>query len=166
VKAGNALAVIANPSPASFSHAMAEAAAEVLRNRGYEICSHDLYAEKFDPVQRSGEGGNRASSDELVETHCRQLARADLILVFHPNWWGQPPAILKGWRARKRSHGIDARESRAGVQYVEHDVEARGRGFRQSSRRIVEELRFRPVRSRALRASCLRTDVVQHAAAA
>jgi putative NADPH-quinone reductase len=25
------------------------------------------------------------------------LAVADLILVFHPNWWSQPPAIVKGW---------------------------------------------------------------------
>ena len=27
----------------------------------------------------------------------RPSARADLILIFHPNWWGQPPAILEGW---------------------------------------------------------------------
>jgi NAD(P)H dehydrogenase (quinone) len=37
------------------------------------------------------------SSNALVEQHCSELARADLIIIFHPNWWGQPPAILKGW---------------------------------------------------------------------
>ena len=26
-----------------------------------------------------------------------ELASADGIVVIHPNWWGQPPAILKGW---------------------------------------------------------------------
>ena|SRR3990172_9526691 len=92
-----ALIVIANPSSNSLSHAMAVAAERVLMARGYDIAAHDLYAERFDPVQPAGEGSNTASSDKLVEQHCSELARADLILVFHPNWWGQPPAILKGW---------------------------------------------------------------------
>jgi NAD(P)H dehydrogenase (quinone) len=92
-----ALIVIANPSPSSLSHAMASAAERVLVAHGYEIAAHDLYAEHFDPVQPTGEASNTTSSDALVEQHCLELARADLILVFHPNWWGQPPAILKGW---------------------------------------------------------------------
>ena len=92
-----AVIVVANPSPNSLSHAMASAAERVLVARGYEIASHDLYAEHFDPVQLTGEDGNVVSSNVLVEQHCSELARADLILVVHPNWWGQPPAILKGW---------------------------------------------------------------------
>ncbi|MDB6092079.1 MAG: NADPH-dependent reductase family protein [Gammaproteobacteria bacterium] len=92
-----ALIVIANPSPNSLSHAMASTAERVLVTRDYEIAYHDLYAEHFDPVQPTGEDGNVGSSNVLVEQHCAELARADLILVFHPNWWGQPPAILKGW---------------------------------------------------------------------
>jgi NAD(P)H dehydrogenase (quinone) len=92
-----ALIVVANPSPNSLSHAMASAAERVLVARGYEIAYHDLYAEHFDPVQPTGEDGNVVSSNVLVEQHCAELARADLILVLHPNWWGQPPAILKGW---------------------------------------------------------------------
>jgi NAD(P)H dehydrogenase (quinone) len=92
-----ALIVIAHPNAASLSHAFASTAEQVLIDRGYEIERHDLYAEHFDPVQPTGEDGNTTSSDAVVEQHCSQLARADLILVFHPNWWGQPPAILKGW---------------------------------------------------------------------
>lgn len=92
-----ALIVVANPSPNSLSHAMAFAAKQVLLARGYEIAYHDLYAEHFDPVQPTGEAGNVGSSNGLVEQHCSELARADLIIIFHPNWWGQPPAILKGW---------------------------------------------------------------------
>lgn len=92
-----ALIVVANPSTNSLSHSMASAANQVLLARGYEIAYHDLYAEHFDPVQPTGEAGNVASSNALVEQHCSELARADLIIVFHPNWWGQPPAILKGW---------------------------------------------------------------------
>jgi NAD(P)H dehydrogenase (quinone) len=92
-----ALIVVANPSPNSLSHAMASAAKRVLVARGHEIAYHDLYAEHFDPVQPTGEEGNVGSSNGLVEQHCSELARADLIIIFHPNWWGQPPAILKGW---------------------------------------------------------------------
>jgi putative NADPH-quinone reductase len=92
-----ALSIVAHPSANSFSHAMAVAAHRVLESQGYQLAVHDLYAEGFDPVQPTGESGNTVSAHELVELHCGQLARADLILVFHPNWWGQPPAILKGW---------------------------------------------------------------------
>jgi NAD(P)H dehydrogenase (quinone) len=95
-----ALVVIANPSPSSLSHAMAEVAERALINRGYEVAAHDLYVERFDPVQPVGEIANTGSSDALVERHCSELSRADLILIFHPNWWGQPPAILKGWLDR------------------------------------------------------------------
>lgn len=76
---------------------MASTAQRVLVDRGYQTAFHDLYAERFDPIQPTGEDSNVSSSDMLVEQHCAELARADLILVFHPNWWGQPPAILKGW---------------------------------------------------------------------
>ena len=92
-----ALIVVATPNPASFSHAMADAAAGVLTAEGYSLAVHDLYAEHFNPVQPVGEAHNHASEDALVEAHCDELARARLILICHPNWWGQPPAILKGW---------------------------------------------------------------------
>jgi putative NADPH-quinone reductase len=92
-----ALIIVANPSPNSLSHAMAAAAERVLAARGYSIAQHDLYAEHFDPIQSVGEASNTSSSDPLVEQHCSELVRADLILIFHPNWWSQPPAILKGW---------------------------------------------------------------------
>ncbi|QWF17455.1 NAD(P)H-dependent oxidoreductase [Lysobacter capsici] len=89
--------IVANPSPTSLSHAMAQVARDVLSGHGYRVAFHDLYAEQFNPVQPTGESGNVGSSDPLVERHCEELARADLIAIFHPNWWGQPPAILKGW---------------------------------------------------------------------
>jgi NAD(P)H dehydrogenase (quinone) len=92
-----ALIIIANPSRASFSHAMADVAEAVLRSRGYRIARHDLYAEGFDPVQRIAESSHTTSDDGLVEQHCRELGEADLVLLFHPNWWSQPPAIMKGW---------------------------------------------------------------------
>lgn len=93
----NALLVVAHPSNTSFTHAMAATACEVLQIEGYKIQMHDLYAEDFDPIQRRSEAGNSVSQDPLVEQHCSELENADLVLIFHPNWWSQPPAILKGW---------------------------------------------------------------------
>ena len=93
----NALLVVGHPTPHSFSHAMADVAEEVLLAGDCRCVRHDLYAEGFNPVQPVPESGNAASDDPLVEAHCRDLAAADLILGFHPNWWSQPPAIVKGW---------------------------------------------------------------------
>jgi NAD(P)H dehydrogenase (quinone) len=92
-----ALIIVASPNPGSFCHAMTSVAIEALAEGGYEIALHDLYAESFEPIQPTGEQSNTSSTDQLVEEHCVQLATAELILVFHPNWWGQLPAILKGW---------------------------------------------------------------------
>jgi NAD(P)H dehydrogenase (quinone) len=92
-----ALIIIANPGSASFSHAIAAAAEASLAKGGCAIIRHDLYAEGFNPVQPTGEAANTQSEDPLVERHCADLAAADLIVICHPNWWGQPPAILKGW---------------------------------------------------------------------
>jgi NAD(P)H dehydrogenase (quinone) len=93
----NALLVIAHPSPTSLSHAMADISEKILREQGYTSKRHDLYAQGFNPVQSTGEAGNTQSDDLLVEQHCDDLCAADLVLIFHPNWWSQPPAILKGW---------------------------------------------------------------------
>jgi len=92
-----ALLVVANPSPASFAHAMARAARAAFAAAGCTVIFHDLYAEGFDPVLRTGEAGNVAGDDALVERHVADLVAADVIAVFHPNWWGQPPAIMTGW---------------------------------------------------------------------
>ncbi|MDP2211364.1 MAG: NAD(P)H-dependent oxidoreductase [Candidatus Aquicultor sp.] len=34
------------------------------------------------------------------------LTTADGIVIIHPNWWGQPPAILKGWIDRVIRPGV------------------------------------------------------------
>ena len=99
-----ALSVLAHPGPQSFTHAMAQAAQAVLEQRGYTVAAHDLYAERFDPVQPNGEAQNTTSADALVELHCEQLARADLVLVFHPNWWGRRPERGRHPVKRTRRH--------------------------------------------------------------
>jgi putative NADPH-quinone reductase len=100
------LELLCNPRPASFNRALADLARASLSVAGHEVLFHDLYAENFDPVLDSAELARGFSLDPLVQSHCRQLAEADGLFIVHPDWWGQPPALLKGWIDRVLRQGI------------------------------------------------------------
>ncbi len=89
--------ILAHPDKSSFNHAIARTAVDELQKKGHYVYFHDLYEEGFDPVLQGGEIVKGAKLPSLVENHCREIARAKGIIIVHPNWWGQPPAILKGW---------------------------------------------------------------------
>ncbi len=113
------LIVVAHPSPASFNRAIADTAADEARRLGHEVVLHDLCAEKFDPVMPAEELPKNAPLPPDIARHCDDLRAADGLVVVHPNWWGQPPAILTGW--------ID-RVVRPGVAY-EFSVGDKGEGM-------------------------------------
>lgn len=98
--------ILAHPQPGSLNHAIAQAALAVLQANGHHLFFHDLYAEGFDPVLPSGEIPRQADLAGLVRSHCDEIARAEGIIIVHPNWWGQPPAILKGWIDRVLRPGV------------------------------------------------------------
>lgn len=92
----NVLVILAHPTRGSFNHAIAETVVSTLEQLGHSGVFHDLYAEGFNPILSAGD----ILSDEInpvIAEHCEQLAAADGIILVHPNWWGMPPAILKGW---------------------------------------------------------------------
>ena len=89
--------ILAHPNPGSFNHAIAHTAAEALRRNRHTIRLHDLYQEQFDPVLPAAELSDAPALPPGIARHCKEIANADAILVVHPNWWGMPPAILKGW---------------------------------------------------------------------
>ena len=98
--------ILAHPDENSFNHAIASmVAAEAVKN-GHGIHFHDLYAEGFDPVLPVNEIPSGAVLPQAVEDHCNEIASADGIVIVHPNWWGQPPAILKGWIDRVIRPGV------------------------------------------------------------
>lgn len=102
----HASVILAHPDPTSFSHAIASAACEQLISNGYDLNVHDLYEEGFNPLLSAHESRVWQSDDALVEQHCHEIAHADAIVLIHPNWWGQPPAILKGWVDRVLRPGV------------------------------------------------------------
>jgi putative NADPH-quinone reductase len=93
----NILVILGHPRAGSLNHALAEAACEGLRQEGHEVVFHDLCAEKFDPALSGREIPKGVEADAVVEAHVRELENADGIVIVHPNWWGMPPAVLKGW---------------------------------------------------------------------
>jgi putative NADPH-quinone reductase len=89
--------ILAHPNPGSFNHAIATTAAAELRQRGHNVLLHDLCEEQFNPVLPAAELANDAPLGSVVRQHCHEIAEAEGIIIVHPNWWGMPPAILKGW---------------------------------------------------------------------
>jgi len=98
--------ILAHPNTGSFNHAIAASAARELARLGHEVLFHDLYSEGFDPVLPGGEFPEDAPLPEGVRAHCREIAHSDGIVIVHPDWWGQPPAILKGWIDRVLRPGV------------------------------------------------------------
>jgi NAD(P)H dehydrogenase (quinone) len=98
--------ILAHPDTKSFNYAIAEAAMETLHKSGHEVAFHDLYREEFPPVIPAAEIPRGATLPQIIETHCTEIASAEGIIIIHPNWWGQPPAILKGWIDRVLRPGV------------------------------------------------------------
>jgi NAD(P)H dehydrogenase (quinone) len=120
----HALIVYAHPEPTSFNAALRDAALAAIHAGGHSAEVSDLYAEKFNPVagrhdfttvanaerfHYQGEQLLAAQSDgfsaEIKREHAR-IARADLIILQFPLWWGAPPAVLKGWFERVLAYGF------------------------------------------------------------
>jgi NAD(P)H dehydrogenase (quinone) len=89
--------ILAHPNKASFNHAIAQTALDVLGRNRHAVAFHDLYEEGFDPILTQDEIPTRAILPPVLTNHCSEISSADGIIIVHPNWWGQPPAILKGW---------------------------------------------------------------------
>jgi NAD(P)H dehydrogenase (quinone) len=52
------------------------------------------------------EGWKRSRAPIVLITMAAEIAKADGIIIIHSDWWGRPPAILKGWIDRVIRPGI------------------------------------------------------------
>jgi NAD(P)H dehydrogenase (quinone) len=98
--------IFAHPDPASFNYAIAQTAVKAIKANGHTVFFHDLYQEKFDPLLNQKEMAKDTELPDVIKQHCQEIAKADGIVIVHPNWWGQPPAILKGWVDRVIRPGV------------------------------------------------------------
>lgn len=109
------LLLLAHPRVDSYCHALAERIGNRLLSLGHEVRSHDLYAERFDPLLTADESHTSGTTvesilarepDPVIALHREELRRAEGLVAVHPNWWGMPPAILSGWIDRVVVPGV------------------------------------------------------------
>ena len=98
--------ILAHPDAASLNAAIAWCCQDTLVANGHTVYFHDLYAEAFDAILPVCEIPRSVDLPKTVQQHCDEIASADGIIIVHPNWWGQPPAILKGWIDRVIRPGV------------------------------------------------------------
>lgn len=96
----DALIVVSHPDPSSLNHALAEALHAGFREAGLSSHLCDLHGINFDPVITTAEARGRPSSDPLVAEQILLLRSVSILAVVHPNCWGAPPAMMKGWMDR------------------------------------------------------------------
>ena len=89
--------ILGHPYENSFNSAIAATVVGSLKRNGHTVMFHDLYLENFNPVIPKEELVSDQTRDPLVKLHQQEIRETDGIIIIHPNWWGQPPAILKGW---------------------------------------------------------------------
>ncbi len=98
--------ILAHPDERSFNHVIARTAISRLNFNRHCVSFHDLYKENFNPLLNAGEIPSDSEIPVDITGYCNEIANADGIIIIHPNWWGQPPAILKGWVDRVIRPGV------------------------------------------------------------
>jgi NAD(P)H dehydrogenase (quinone) len=109
------LLVYVHPEPTSFTAALKNTALEALRDAGHTVEVSDLYGEGFNPVAgchdfltsadpvrfhyqtEQGHAHNTGTFAPDIVREQQRFMRADLVVWLYPIWWGNVPAILKGW---------------------------------------------------------------------
>ncbi len=98
--------ILGHPNNESFNYAIAQKAIETLKKNGHDVVFHDLYAENFNPLLLAEDFVTKDEIKAEIKQYCEEIAEADGIIIVHPNWWGQPPAILKGWVDKVIRQGV------------------------------------------------------------
>jgi len=101
----SALVVVSHPDDASFSLAIARRSEAALQALGFTTHLCDLYRDNFNPLLTKGEVRGAKTDDPLTQRYRDLLASAEVLVVVHPNCWGSPPAMMKGWMDRVFSEG-------------------------------------------------------------
>ncbi|HCM26217.1 MAG TPA: NAD(P)H dehydrogenase [Treponema sp.] len=99
--------ILAQPKREGFNRAIALSARSSLASDTEDGAKFlDLYADGYDPVLSAEELVRKISLDDTTLRYQDALMEADRIVFVHPDWWGGPPAVLKGFLDRTLRPGI------------------------------------------------------------
>ncbi len=103
------LIVLAHPLGDSYCAALAGVVRDTLSERGHHVDLIDLYADGFDPRLSAAERAAYFEPDydpAPVADYVRRLGAATHLVFVFPQWWGNCPAILKGFFDRVFVPGV------------------------------------------------------------
>ena len=100
-----ALVVLCHPNKTGFNQAVAASAVETLSST-HAIDFINLYNEGFDPVLPAPELPRKFTFDETTQKYNELMKNASVYVFVHPDWWGGPPALLKGFVDRVFRPGV------------------------------------------------------------
>lgn len=94
------LIIKSHPYGGSFNAGAAEVIRETALAKGHAVHVIDLVGDGFNPVMTSADlkaWGQGQYADPLVETYQCQIDQSDVLVFPFPIWWGNMPAVLKGF---------------------------------------------------------------------
>jgi NAD(P)H dehydrogenase (quinone) len=93
------LIIVAHPRIESFNHSVVEAYTAALEERGHRVECRDLYAMSFNPVlsARDIAAIARGKPTRDIRNELNAIRAAEAVTLASPLWWGDFPAMLKGY---------------------------------------------------------------------
>jgi NAD(P)H dehydrogenase (quinone) len=88
--------LFAHPNADSFNGRLADAYGAAAEAAGHEVRRNDLFELKFDPVLREGLRRVQPLENDLIAAQAN-LSWCEKLVLFYPVWWGNVPAVLKGF---------------------------------------------------------------------
>lgn len=93
------LIINSHPYDKSFNYSLCLAIKEKLEGK-HEVAFIDLVADGFNPTMTASDLNlwrTGQTDDELVKKYMAEIEKADALVFSFPLWWGNMPAILKGF---------------------------------------------------------------------
>lgn len=100
------LIIYSHFNPDSFTKAVTDKLLDTAKAKGHEIKIIDLYADQFDPVLKLSDMQPEIETPKDILAYQELIKWADHYSVVYPLWWGQMPAILKGFIDRVFANGV------------------------------------------------------------